>query len=192
MQNFQSSFGNFSSTNNPFMNRKLGMVMQGVWMSNFIRLYGSDVNWYAVPMPPPKDRMDRVNTNALNLNTLLIPKGAKHPREAFEFIAFVQRQPNMEQLCMAQRCNSPLNKISERFFAEHPNKYIRLFDKLARSPNAIAPEKVGIWSQIGVELDNAFQVVNLGQQEPKQALDEAQRRLENAWSKYKRQVLAQK
>jgi ABC-type glycerol-3-phosphate transport system substrate-binding protein len=189
MESFQSGFGNFSSAENPFMCGKLGMVQQGVWLSNFIRLYNDKLDWYAVAMPPPADHMSCAGANALNLNTLMIPRGAKHPREAFEFMRFVQRQDVMENLCMAQRCNSPLAKVSERFFAEHPNRYIRLFDQLARSPNAVAPPHIGIWSQIGQEMQNAFDAANLGDKPTDEILAEAQKRMDEAWSKYKRQVL---
>ena len=189
MQSFESGFGNFSSAENPFMSGKLAVVMQGVWMSNFIRLYNDKLDWYAVAMPPPADRADCAGANALNLNTLMIPRGAKHPREAFEFMRFVQRQDVMENLCMAQRCNSPLAQVSERFFERHPNRFIRLFDGLARSPNAVAPPQIGIWKQISSEMDNAFQAVNLGDKPTDEILSETQARVETAWAKYKRQVL---
>jgi len=125
----------------------------------------------------------------LNLNTLMIPRGAHHPDEAFEFIRYVQRQNVMERLCTAQFCNSPLTKVSEQFLINHPNKFIRVFDNLAKSPRAIGPVKIGVWSQIGQEVGNAVDVMDLGQKTPQAALDEAQARLVTIWDNYRHQVL---
>jgi ABC-type glycerol-3-phosphate transport system substrate-binding protein len=188
-QSFRSGFGNYSSPQNPFLSGKLATYMDGPWFSNFIRLYNPKIDWFAVPFPAPDGRPDLAGYTVLNLNTLMIPRGAKHPKEAFEFIRFVQRQPVMEGLCRDQRCNSPLAKVSEEFFRTHPNKAIRLFDQLARSPNAVGPVKVGIWGQIGREVGNAVDVMDLGEKSPQAALDGAQARLEEDWANYQRQVL---
>src|ERR1051326_8389036 len=67
---------------------------------------------------------------------LVIPRGCKHPREAFEFIAYVQRQDVMEKLCHLHCKNSPLAKSSDGWVYTHPNPYIDVFDTLAASPNA--------------------------------------------------------
>ncbi|HEY0866151.1 MAG TPA: extracellular solute-binding protein [Fimbriimonas sp.] len=189
-QSFRSGFGNYSSPQNPFLSGKLATYSDGPWFSNFIRLYNPRLDWFAVPFPYPDGRPDLKGFTTLNLNTLMIPKGAAHPREAFEFLAFVQRQPVMERLCKDQRCNSPLAEVSEEFFRTHPNKEIRLFDRLARSPRAVGPIPMGIRNQIGSEVANAVDLMDLGQKKPKQALDDAQTRLEEIWAKYRRQVLA--
>jgi len=188
-QNFQSGFGNFSSPQNAFMSRKVAAVLQGVWMANYIDLYAKDIQWIAVPFPVPADRPDLKGTNYLGMDTLVIPRGAKHPREAFTFMKFVQRQDQMELLCSSHGKNSPLSKCSEEFFRTHLNHHIRLFDELARSPNATWIPQIGIWPQINAEITNAFTEINLGTKTPKQALDAAQARLEPQWRRYREQVL---
>lgn len=190
-QSFRSGFGNYSSPQNPFLSDKLAAFSDGPWFSNFIRLYNPKIDWFAVPFPYPDDRPEAKGFTTLNLNTFMIPKGAKHPKEAFEFIAFVQKQENMEQFCTAQYCNSPLANVSESFFNNHPNKAIRLFDELARSPRAVGPVKMGIRNQIGSEVSNAVDVIDLGEKTTVDGLNQAQRRLEQAWSKYQKQVLGQ-
>jgi len=191
VQNFQSGFGNFSSPQNAFLNGKVGSVLQGVWMANYIRLYNKDLKWTAVPFPVPADRQDLRERSFLGIDTLVIPRGAKHPKEAFDFIAFVQRQEVMEKLCTTHGKNSPLAKVSEAFLNNHPNKEIRLFDRLARSPNAVHVPLIGIWPQLNNEMTNAFQLINLGEKTPEQALNDAQKRLEPAWERYRRQVLGE-
>ena len=190
-QAFRSGFGNYSSPQNPFLSGKLAAYSDGPWFGNFIRLYNPKVDWFAVPMPHPDGRPDLAGYTWLNLNTLMIPRGAKHKREAFEFIAFVQRQPVMERLCMDQWCNTPLARVSREFLERHPNKAIALFDRLARGRRAVRPVQMGIAGQIGSEVGNAVDRMDLGEAAPQQALNEAQKRLEDLWDRYRRQVLGQ-
>ena len=190
-QAFRSGFGNYSSPQNPFLSGKLASMMDGPWFSNYIRLYSPKTDWFVVPFPYPDGRPDLKGYTVLNLNTLMIPRGAKHPREAFEFVRFVQKQEVMEKLCTEQFCNSPLSNVSEAFLSKHPNKSIRVFDELARSPRAVGPVKLGIWGQIGQEVGNAVDVMDLGQASPKAALDIAEKRLTDQWANYQVQVLGQ-
>ena len=188
-QAFRNGFGNYSSPQNPFLSGKEATLMDGPWFSNFIRLYNPKTDWFVVPFPYPDGHPELKGYSVLNLNTLMIPKGAKHPKEAFEFVRFVQRQDQMEKLCTAQFCNSPLSKVSEAFIKNHPNKCIDVFDKLARSTRAVGPVKLGIWDQIRSEVGNAVDVMDLDQKSPEAALEDAQNRLVDQWAKYKDQVL---
>jgi ABC-type glycerol-3-phosphate transport system substrate-binding protein len=191
-QTFQSGFGNFSSPQNAFLDGKVAAVQQGVWMANYIQLYNNKMKWYAVPFPYPKDRPDLANQTFLGLDVLTIPKGAKHPKEAFEFIRFVQRQDIMEGLCMGHGKNSPLAHVTDHFLRDHMNPYIGLFNDLARSKNAVAPIKVGFWAQLSAEVINAMQQVNLGQKSAKDALKETQARMVGIQEVYNRQYGGQK
>lgn len=186
IQTFQSGFGSFSSPQNAFIDNKVGAVLQGVWMGNFINLYNKKLHWFAVPFPYPKDRPDLKNVSFAGLDTLMIPRGARHPREAFEFMAYVQTQKEMEKLCTLHGKNSPLTKVSPEFLKSHPNPYIKLFDALARTPNALHTPKIGIWPELSQELTNAVQEINLAKKTPKQALDDVQERMAAAWIRYKR------
>ena len=189
MTSFQGGFGNFSSPQDAFMTGKVATEINGVWKGNYIKVQRPDTPWFAVPFPYPADRPDLAGHSNLSQDVLAVPRGAKHPKEAFEFIAFVQRQDVMEGLCKSHGKNSPLEKVSEEFFNTHPNKFIRLFDQLARSPKAFSSPQIGIYPQISAEMTVAFQEVNNLQKTPKQALDDAQARLDKLWITYKSQVL---
>jgi ABC-type glycerol-3-phosphate transport system substrate-binding protein len=191
VQTFQSGFANFASPQDPFMSGKVATEINGVWKANYIRIYKPDLKWFAVPFPYPEKRPDLANHSNMSQDVLAIPRGAKHAKEAFEFIAYVQRQDVMEGLCSGHGKNSPLNKVSEHFFQTHPNKFIRLFDQLARSPKAFSPPQIGIYPQIGGEMNVAFQEVNASQKTPKQALHDAQVRLDKIWLVYRKQVLGE-
>jgi len=189
VQNFQSGFGNFSSPQNAWLTGKVATVLQGVWMANYIGLYNPKLRWFATEMPYPEDRPELRGRSFLGLDILVIPRGARHPKEAFEFLKFVQRQDVMEALCKMHGKNSPLVEVSEDFFRGHKNPFIRDFDRWARSPNGKIAYQVGIWPQLATEINNVTQEINLGQKSAEKALKDAQTRVSDLWRKYKRQVL---
>ncbi len=184
LQSFRSGFGNFSSPQNAFMSEKVAMEIQGVWMGNFISQFAPKLEWAAAPFPHPADRPDLANTVIVDEDVIVIPLGAKHPDEAFEFIKFMQQQKNMEKLCLSHQKNSPLRNISNNFWREHKNPYIRLFDKLAYSKNALVPPKIGIWSQFNSEMIAAFDAVSLLTKTPEQALKDVDARMQPLLDQY--------
>lgn len=190
VQNFQSGFGNFASPQDPFMTGKVATEMNGVWKANYVKVYKPGLKWFAVPFPYPADRPDLKGHAPLSQDVLVIPKSAKHATEAFEFISYVQRQDVMEGLCSSHGKNSPLNVVSERFFNTHPNKAIRLFDHLARSPQAFYEPRSGFVPQINTEIGNVFQEVNAGIKTPREALHDAQLRIDGLYKTYLEQVVA--
>jgi ABC-type glycerol-3-phosphate transport system substrate-binding protein len=191
MTEFQSAFGNNSSPQDPFMEGKVVTEFNGVWKGQYIRNLSPHTPWFAVPLPYPDDRPDLKNHTELSEDILIIPTGAKHVKEAFDFLKFVQSQPEMEELCKAQGKNSPLNKVSDKFYKDHPNAYIHLFDQLARSPTAIYAPKIGVFPQLRSEMDDVFQEITTGQKTPKKALHDAQIHMTELWHTYRRQVLGE-
>ncbi len=178
LQVFQSGFGNFSSPQNAFLAGKVAMELQGVWMHNFISQYTPDLDWGAAPFPYPADRPELANVTIVGLDVLVIPSGARHPEEAFEFIKFVNSQKGMELLCMGQRKHSPLRDVSPEFLAEHENPYIRVFIDLAYSPNAIATPRMSVWDEYRDEMVNAFDEIWLCRATPQEALESVQARIQ--------------
>jgi ABC-type glycerol-3-phosphate transport system substrate-binding protein len=184
LQVFQSGFGNFSSPQNAFMAGKVAMVMQGVWMANFIHNNNPGMDWDAAPFPYPADRPELARSTPVGLDVLAIPTGAKHPEEAWEFIKFVQSQEGMELLCAGQWKHSPLARVSDRFYREHRNKRIRLFWELAAGKNTFAPPSVGIWREWQDELKAGFENIWTNGQEPEQALTYVQARTQPKLDRY--------
>lgn len=184
LQTFRSGFGTFSSPQNAFLSEKVAMEIQGVWMYNFITQYSPKLQWSASPFPHPKDRPDLANPTIVDEDVLVIPRGAKHIEEAFEFIKFVESQKGMELLCMGQRKHTPLKAVSEEFLRKHPNPYIRLFRELAFSKNSYVTPPVGIWPEYLAELNTAFDNVLLMKMTPKEALDKVQVRVQAKLDQY--------
>jgi len=178
IQLFRSGFGNFSSPQNAFLSNKVAMEIQGVWMHNFIEKYAPKLRWGAAPFPYPSDRPDLANTTIVESDVLVIPNGARHPDEAFEFIKFVNSQYGMELLNMGQRKFTPLTKVSPEFIRNHPNPYIRVFIDLARGKNVYATPEMSIWTEYRDEMNAAFDDIWLGRLTPEEALGRVQARMQ--------------
>jgi multiple sugar transport system substrate-binding protein len=189
---------NFDSPQNPFMTGLIAMEQQGPWLANYIEKLNPKMNrwkmskeeekklpreqrkdnyqWGVAPFPSAVPGMKDVCL--ADADILAIPRGAAHKKEAFEFIAFVQRQDVMEKLCSMHCKNSPLAKVSDDFIDNHPNPYIDEFEKLAASPNARGVPQIPIWPEIYSELLVTAERVYLLKQTPQQALQDAQDRLQ--------------
>ena len=185
LQEFEGGFGRllFASPQNPFLTEQVAMELQGVWMFNFIDKYNPKLEWGVAPFPAVEGLE---NVTLADCDDLVIPTDAPHPREAFEFISFVQQQENMELLCMEQRKFSPLKKVSEDFWIKHPHPYIKLFYELAESPNAKTQPMIPMFQQMREEMNSAFSEVWLLKKTPEQALERVQNRIHRAWESQKR------
>ena len=174
---FKTGMGNFDSPQNPFLSGAEVMEQQGPWMANYILHYRPDMfgvaseaaydtrvpaaqrqaacEWAAAPFPAGVPEAEPVTYAAFD--TLLIPKGSRHPNEAFEFMAYVNTQPVMEKLNNLHSKNSPLARVSDDFLQHHKNPFIDVWDALARSPNARGIPQVPIWPEAADELTSLVQ-----------------------------------
>jgi multiple sugar transport system substrate-binding protein len=188
LSSFKSGLGQFDSPQNGFMDSKVGMEIQGVWMYNFIHTFSKSLDAGAAPFPHPKDRPDLANMTYVDADILCIPRGARHPKEAWDFIRYTQRQDVMEKLCLLHKKNSPLTRISDHFWKVHENPWIRLFDSLARGKNAEIPARVGIWPEYQQELVAAFDRALLLQGTPQEILQDVQTRMQDKLDEYSKRL----
>ena len=82
---FESSLANFNSPDNPFMIRKLAMMMQGPWFANMIREYAPEIHYGVAPFPTE----DGSEIGYCGQDVLVIPAGARHPDEAWAFVEWL-------------------------------------------------------------------------------------------------------
>jgi multiple sugar transport system substrate-binding protein len=212
MTTFQSGFGNFDSPQNAFLAGQVAMEQQGPWMANFIYKLKPQMStvrwskdeemklplserlknyeWAAAPFPSAVPGMEDVTY--CGFDVLAIPRGARHRREAFEFIAWINRQDVMEKLNKLHCKNSPLAVVSDDFLNHHPNPYVDVFERLALSPNARAAPQIPIMPEVISELTNLAQQVSLLQVEPEPALAEIQSRLQAKYDLFMKQQRARR
>ncbi len=195
---FHAGLGNYDSPQNAFLIGTVAMEQQGPWMANYIltnkpalsgvksaadddlsqpleqRLKRYD--WAAAWFPSAVPGVN--NISWCDFDTLVIPKGAKHKKEAFEFIAYVNQQEVMEKLCIMHSKNSPLVKVSDNFLEHHKNPYIRIFEEEAKSPNARSLPQVPIMPEVVDEFNALVQRLVLMRGTPEEELRAAQDRLQ--------------
>jgi ABC-type glycerol-3-phosphate transport system substrate-binding protein len=193
----------FDSPQNAFLVNFVCMEQQGPWMANYIDHLRPDLQrllwprevemtkpiaerrknyfWAVAPFPDIDGHDD---VTYASCDVLTIPRGAKHKKEAFEFIAYVQRQEEMEKLCMMHSKNSPLANVSSNFLEHHPNPYIEVFEKMASSPHALGTPQIAIWQEVEDELTAIGQAMALGDGDAQSALARAQVRLQLSYDNY--------
>lgn len=180
---FRESSGNFASAQNPFFTGRIAMVLQGPWIYNFIKTFAPpDFEWGMAAFPSAMgDRLKDVTL--VETETMVIPTGARHPAEAFEFIKYVNSQGPMEKLCLLHRKFSPLRACSAEFFKNHPNPYIARFLELAKSPNAHIIPQLTTWPVYSSDMTLAFDRIWAGRVEAREALEGVQRHEQEAFDR---------
>jgi multiple sugar transport system substrate-binding protein len=201
---FKQAFGSYSSTQNPFLARKVAMVQQGSWHAENAFRFNQDMNqvlapitiemflprvvrpfnyeWAAAAFPSINPLIH--DASHVEADVLAIPRGAKHKREAFEFLAYLQRQDVMEKLCTAGCAPSPLKNVSESFLRKHPNPYIDVWETLQSSPHAHTVPPIPIYGEFSSELTVMVQRMYLLQAEARDALATTQKRMEEKYAAY--------
>jgi ABC-type glycerol-3-phosphate transport system substrate-binding protein len=201
---FSSGTGNFDSPQNPFLNGTLVMTQQGPWMAFYVlhlnpamagvsdlahddpslplAVRRKRLHWAAAPFPSAVPGLK--NVTLCEFDTLTIPRGAKHPKEAFDFIAYVNQQQVMEKLCNLHCKNSPLRKVSAEFLEHHRNPYISVFEDLANSPNAHGTPQIPIFPEVDTEMNVLVQKLALLDGEPELELKILQDRLQKTYDAY--------
>jgi multiple sugar transport system substrate-binding protein len=181
---YRSGLGAFDSPQNSFLAGQMAMEQQGTFFANFINKNKPEMTgkWGATAFP--SDDPNLKDVTYCNCDVLVIPRGSKHQREAFEFIAYVNRQDVMEKLAKLHCKISPLAKVSADFLTNHPNPYIRVFDRLAASPNAHPTEPVPILNEVTDELNALADRLALMEVTPEEGLKQVQQRMQQKYEDF--------
>jgi ABC-type glycerol-3-phosphate transport system substrate-binding protein len=146
LERLRSSFGNYASPQQGFLARRVAMVVQGPWLANVIAAFAPELDYGATPVPVEDGLEDpEAPIGALEVDLLVVPRGARHPREALEFIAFMQRQENVELLSRLHAKCSPLRRVSEDFRRDHPNRALAVHERLLKSPRTFTAPAIRTW-----------------------------------------------
>jgi multiple sugar transport system substrate-binding protein len=153
---FQQGFGNYDSPQNAFIDGKVSMVLQGVYFPAFIDRHRPHLKYGVVPFPcadgVPGPR------SLMNMDVIGIPRGCGHPKEAWRFVAWVQTK-GLPIVCRLHGKHLPIRVSPEEdreFRQAHPNRFLGVFDDLAKAPHSfILPNSI-IWREYSDEIRRAF------------------------------------
>ncbi len=162
LEKFQGGFGPFNSPLNPFMSQRVAMEIQGPYFANFINQNAPDMKgrYGVAPFPTSFGRPGAAVFG--DCDVWAIPRGARHVKAALTVLKFFIKQKNIEYLCDKQCKPSPLMKVSRAFIRRNPNPFIKLFEKVTKSPNVqLAPMDI-LWSRVYSELHSCVQHIWAG------------------------------
>jgi len=180
---FKQGFGSFDSPQNAFLSGKVAMVIQGVWMANFIRFHNPHMKWGCAAMPTSFDNEGHPVTIA-DMDVITIPRGCPHPEEAWALLKFINSKEGMEYLCGAKENNggqgklTPFKDVDSEWLAQHPHQQLQVFIDLAKSRNAVNNPKLPVWEEYQDELKSAFEKMWLMDATPERALGDVQKRMQ--------------
>lgn len=178
LKDFGATFGLSQSAQSPFIAGKAGMVTQGPWLPNFIEKYAPDLEWGVTAFPAAPGVSDHAPMTLVISDMLVIPRGARHPHEAFQFLLYTQRQEVAEKLAGLQRKFTALREVSPDFIKHHPNPAIGFFVELSRSPAARSTPRMSMWRDYDIEMSVAAMSVRYLLKSPEDALTEVQKRVQ--------------
>ena len=170
---FTTGFGQNQGANNPFYMGKVAMMLDGEWNPYWVSRYAPQLQYGVAPVPPPASHPERARTTWIGGNVFCIPTDSKHPREAVQFLAWMQSPE--AQIAFAHDMN---NVPNTRFALQSPQlrtgaKFRAQFGHfldLAASPNAAYFPAMPSASLYMSELSNATDKVLYGEQTTAQAL----------------------
>lgn len=186
LRDFGTSFGQSGTGKSPFLAGQAAMVMGAPWLVNFIERYAPAMEWGVAPCPAAPGVADDAPLTLIETDVVVIPRGARHPREALEFLLYLQQPEVAERLATRQRKFTALREVSPGFLANHPNPAIEFFTALARSPNARAVPRLSIWREYEAEMSTAAERVRNLLMTPEAALAEVQQRVQWRYDRVRR------
>ncbi|MCC3376568.1 ABC transporter substrate-binding protein [Cohnella sp. REN36] len=94
---FTSKLGAGLSADDPFFTGKYAMTFGGEWTGTFIKKFAPNLNYGIAPMPYDENHPDMKGAASVDTSTFYIPKGAKHPDEAWAFIEWFLKPENIAE-----------------------------------------------------------------------------------------------
>jgi len=201
VQSFASGFGANTGQFNPFFHGDVGMLVSGEWNPYWAYKYSPNCHFGVAPLPYPTNHPDRAGSVWLADNIFCIPRGAKHAREAWEFLAWTQT-PEAQQLFASTLHNVPNIRVElhDRKLTDDPpfvpknpgdrdpNSWRPAYGQflaLADSPTATYFPSMPVANMYVNQLATAFDGVGFGSKKPEQALAAINGRVQKEMDKYR-------
>jgi multiple sugar transport system substrate-binding protein len=133
---WQAGTGDEFSTSNAFEQGKVAMMIDGEWRPTFIAENRSTVDYGTSPFPVDDVQPQLYGAGYVNGNIVGIPKGAKHPAEAWEFLKYLATDTKAEVTFANGLGNVPTWKAALTDPALKVNAKFAPFLKVSANPNS--------------------------------------------------------
>lgn len=153
----------------PFVNGEVAIVFEGDWLVQYL-LRVPGVDWKPAPFPTVTGKPAAL----VVADVLGIPKGARHPEGAAQFISFATQPEQIEQLALGQVKLSPLRDWSQRFLVGHINPQLGELREILLTAQLFHDPRVSTWMNCLERIKQAFELIWSEQATPAQALTSIQ------------------
>jgi len=177
LQTFQGGFGTFFSATYPFWMEKTAFDIHGTWMGKYISNNAPDLEW-GMAAPPVQSPVP-YGTVYTTCDFNVIPRGAKHPKEAFEFLKFWYTPEISRYLSNQFYTFSPMISVNmdPEFVRTHDNPVVELNAQLAMGETAFRAPHIPVYQYMVNELDDAIDEVVYLRKDARTALEEAEKKV---------------
>ena len=163
---FIAGFGPYMSPQDPFVQGKMAMVIDGEWRSASLGA-AEGFEWGAVQIPAATPEL--ADTTLVEVSTLFIPTNSKHKAEAGEFLKYMGSPAVMAKFTRALG-NLPARTslLGDKVYADLPN-YDAWLNAL-KSPNAKSFSSAPYSAEYSADLGSAFEAIAQGSQTAEDAM----------------------
>lgn len=182
------TLGANQGSSNPFYTGQVAMTITGEWNPYWIKLYAPQLDYGVAPLPGPAAHPERTGSTWLGGNMFLIPKGSKHPREAWDLLVWMQTDE--AQILFANVMHGVPNQLrilndrTLRTGEPWRAMYGRFLD-IAINPNADTFPAIPVANLYNSELLSARDTALNGDKPPAQALQDVRIRVQREMDRYK-------
>lgn len=186
---FAAGFGQAQGTNNPFFVGQVAMMINGEWNPYWCSRYAPHLRYGVAPLPPLLPGDTGPPATWLGGNMICIPKGARHPREAWNVLVWMQTDE--AQLMFADSMNNVPNQRrllgSKRLRegADYRRKFSVFLD-IADTPRGGHFPALPVSALYNNELLTARDLVLAGLKTPERALKDVRIRVQRELDRYAR------
>ncbi|MDQ0063332.1 ABC transporter substrate-binding protein [Paenibacillus harenae] len=167
---------------NPFWTGKVGFVFDGNWVLNDLSKYKPEFEWGVAPMPAADGYPSITWAGGWSY---VIPKGAKHTNEAWEFVKFVAHKEGTLLWSKRPTAGNDITVMpsvnDELKLADNPN--LKIF--LDMMPNAFTRPVTPVGSFLWNEAMRVQDLAINGKGEAQQLLDEVKKNVDAELAKIK-------
>ncbi|HOE65311.1 MAG TPA: ABC transporter substrate-binding protein [Candidatus Hydrogenedentes bacterium] len=170
INSFSEGFGDM--TDNPFIRGKMAMAAGHVSNVNFFKKYGPNLDYGVAAMPYPS-RIGFDNSVWMGGWAIAIPRGSRHPREAFAFMKWMCTSDEAGQSMVVTTGTFPAYKASRGFEHVQGDPKLETFYEILKNTRHQRPVMPAQAFYMG-QLERAVSETLYGLKTPKQALDYVQ------------------